>query len=136
MLLGDAAYAVSLLAGQGASLAIAGAYILAERLAAASSIEAALNHYERLWRPVAEEKQQVARDGIRWFLPHSRAQLRARHILMRLAGLPVIDGYIARALAGKSTALVRQLSTASRKQHKPDRAVRSPASGTASSLVR
>ena len=115
VLLGDAAYAVSLLAGQGASLAIAGAYILAEQLAAAGSIETALNHYERLWRPVAEEKQQVARNGIRWFLPHSRAQLQARHILMRLAGLPGIDGYIARALVGKSTALVGQLSNTSRK---------------------
>jgi 2-polyprenyl-6-methoxyphenol hydroxylase-like FAD-dependent oxidoreductase len=119
VLLGDAAYAVSLLAGQGASLASAGAYILAEQLATAGSIETALNHYERLWRPVAEEKQQAARNGIRWFLPHSRAQLRARHILMGLAGLPGIDHYIARALAGKSTALVRQLSTTSRKPRTP-----------------
>ena len=79
VLLGDAAYAVSLLAGQGASLAIAAAYMLAEQLATASSVQTALNHYERLWRPVAEEKQQVARNGICWFLPHSRAQLRARH---------------------------------------------------------
>ncbi len=109
VLLGDAAYAVSLLAGQGASLALGGAYVLAEQLTRAGSIETALDHYERLWRPVAEEKQQVARDGIRWFLPASRAQLRARHVVMGLSRLPGIDRYIARALAGKSTALVREL---------------------------
>ena len=115
VLLGDAGYAVSLLAGQGASLAIAGAYVLAEQLARTGSIETALYRYERLWRPVAEEKQQVAREGVRWFLPHSRAQLRARHAVMRLACLPGIDRYIGRTLAGKSTALVRQLNAISGK---------------------
>lgn len=118
-LLGDAGYAVSLLAGQGASLAIAGAYVLAEQLATAGSIDAALDHYERLWRPVAEEKQRAARDGIRWFLPHSRVQLRARHIVMGLARLPGIDYYIARALAGKSVTLIRELSTTRRKPRIP-----------------
>ncbi|MDQ2707401.1 MAG: FAD-dependent monooxygenase [Actinomycetota bacterium] len=112
VLLGDAAYAVSPLAGQGASLAIAGAYVLAEQLAAAGSVETALERYERLWRPVVEEKQQVARDGIRWFLPHTRAQLRARHIVMGLSRLPGIDRYIAGALAGKSTALIKELHAA------------------------
>jgi hypothetical protein len=78
-----------------------------------------LHRYEQLWRPVAEEKQQVARSGVRWFLPHSRAQLRARHVVMGLSPLPGIDRYIARALAGKSTALVRDLHATS---HKPARA--------------
>ena len=41
-LLGDAAYAVSLLAGQGASLAVAGGYVLAEHLARTASIEQAV----------------------------------------------------------------------------------------------
>jgi 2-polyprenyl-6-methoxyphenol hydroxylase-like FAD-dependent oxidoreductase len=115
---GDAAYAVSLLAGQGASLAIGGAYVLAEQLARVGPIDTALRRYEQLWRPVAEEKQQIARSGVRWFLPHSRAQLRARHVVMGLSCLPGIDRYIARALAGKSTALVRELHATS---HKPAR---------------
>jgi 2-polyprenyl-6-methoxyphenol hydroxylase-like FAD-dependent oxidoreductase len=119
VLVGDAGYAVSLLAGQGASLAVGGAYVLAEQLARAGSIETALHRYEQLWRPVAEEKQQVARRGVRWFLPHSRAQLRARHLVMGLSRLPGIDRYIARALAGKSTALVRELHASS---HQPARA--------------
>lgn len=127
VLLGDAGYAVSLLAGQGASLAIAGAYVLAEQLARASSIETALDRYERLWRPVAKEKQQVARHGIHWFLPHSRAQLRARHIVMGLARLPGIDRYIASALAGRSTALVRELRATSREPAPPARRQTVPA---------
>lgn len=114
VLLGDAAYAVSLLAGQGASLALGGAYVLAEQLARSGSIETALEGYERLWRPVVQDKQQVARDGVRWFLPHSRMQLRARHVLMGLSQLPGIDRYIAGSLAGKSTALIRDLRTTSR----------------------
>jgi 2-polyprenyl-6-methoxyphenol hydroxylase-like FAD-dependent oxidoreductase len=52
VLVGDAAYAVSLLAGQGASLAVA--------------VETVLDDYEQLWRPVAEEKQRAGRDAIRW----------------------------------------------------------------------
>ncbi len=44
---GDACYAVSLMAGQGASLGIAGAYVLADRLASTASIPLALTEYER-----------------------------------------------------------------------------------------
>ncbi|MBC3192287.1 FAD-dependent monooxygenase [Pseudonocardia sp. C8] len=100
VLLGDAAYAVSLLAGQGASLAVAGAYVLAQQLAGAGSIEAALEGYERLWRPVAEEKQRVARAGVQWFLPHSRIRLLARRVLIGLSRVPGLDRYVARGLAG------------------------------------
>jgi 2-polyprenyl-6-methoxyphenol hydroxylase-like FAD-dependent oxidoreductase len=131
VLLGDAAYAVSLLAGQGASLAIAGAYVLAEQLATAGSIETALNRYEQLWRPVAEDKQQAARDGIRWFLPHSPTQLRARHIMMGLSRLPGIDSYIARALTGKSTALIKELSATSHEPAHVGHCARSGKSSTA-----
>jgi len=103
VLVGDAAYAVSLLAGQGASLGIAGAYVLADHLAHEPTIDAALAAYERRWRPVAEEKQQVGRSAARWFLPTSRSQLRARRAILRLARLPVIDRLMATSLAGKPT---------------------------------
>lgn len=92
VLVGDACYAVSLLAGQGASLSIAGAYLLADRLAHARTIEQAVAEYEQLWRPVVREKQQVGRTGARWFLPESRWQLRFRRAVLRLARLPVQIG--------------------------------------------
>ena len=109
VLVGDAGYAVSLLAAQGASLGIAGAYLLAHQLSEAPSIEQAFADYERLWRPVAEEKQKTGRAGIRWFLPESPPQLRIRRAALRAARLPVINRYVAAMLAGKSTALITNL---------------------------
>lgn len=110
VLVGDACYAVSLLAGQGASLGIAGAYLLAEQLAGAGSIGQALAWYENLWRSVVEEKQRTGRAAARWFLPTSALQLRIRRATLRMARLPVVDRYVAALLAGKSTALIRDSS--------------------------
>lgn len=109
VLVGDACYAVSLLAGQGASLGIAGAYLLAHQVDQAPSLGDALAEYERLWRPVAEEKQKTARGGARWFLPTSPTQLRVRRAALLAARLPVVNRYVAAVVAGKSTALIRNL---------------------------
>ncbi len=109
-LVGDACYAVSLLAGQGASLGIAGAYLLADRLHTAPSIADALADYERLWRPVAEEKQASGRSAARWFLPRSALGLWVRRAALRLAAhLPMANRYVGAALAGKSTGLIASL---------------------------
>lgn len=97
------------LAGQGASLGITGGYVLAEQLARADTIEAGLARYERDLRPVVTDKQRVARDGTKWFLPASTRQLRIRRAVLRLARLPVVDRYVAAALAGKSTAVIAKL---------------------------
>lgn len=109
VLVGDACYAVSLLAGQGASLGIAGAYLLVEQLARAASVEQALVGYENLWRPVVEEKQQVGRAAARWFLPASKPQLLMRRAALRMARLPLLDRAVATVLAGRSTGLIRNL---------------------------
>ncbi|SDM29733.1 FAD-dependent oxidoreductase [Allokutzneria albata] len=100
VLIGDACHAVSLLAGQGASLGLAGAALLADELRQRPIAEA-LAAYERRWRPVVEEKQRVARSGTRWFLPDSRARLRARRVALKLARLPIVDRALATALVGK-----------------------------------
>ncbi len=98
-LVGDACGAVSLLAGQGASLGMGGAFVLADNLADPTA-------YERRWRPVVEEKQRVARAGARWFLPATALRLRARRLAMHLARVPFVDRRIAVSLVGKPTALV------------------------------
>jgi 2-polyprenyl-6-methoxyphenol hydroxylase-like FAD-dependent oxidoreductase len=95
VLVGDACQAVSPFAGQGASLAVGGAYVLADQLARASCIEEALQGYERLWRPVITDRQRAARRAARWFVPESPLGLRVRRTAVRLAGLPA-----ARRLAG------------------------------------
>ncbi|MCP3804931.1 FAD-dependent monooxygenase [Allokutzneria sp. A3M-2-11 16] len=101
VLIGDACHAVSLLAGQGASLGLAGGSLLADELHARPTIAEALAGYERRWRPVVEEKQRVARSGTRWFLPDSRPRLWARRVALKLARLPLVDRAMATALVGK-----------------------------------
>ncbi len=114
-LLGDACQAVSLLAGQGASLAVAGAYVLAGHLADADpnesgSVDAALSRYQRSWQPVVSGKQQVARRGAEWFLPSSALRLHLRRSALRLTGLPGMARFFGTALVGKSTATIEELS--------------------------
>ncbi|MFF0943727.1 FAD-dependent monooxygenase [Kocuria sp. CPCC 205300] len=102
VLLGDSGQAVSLLGGQGASLAVAGAWLLAERLSRAASVEEALGSWERRWRPVVAEKQRVARDGAQWFLPASRTRRRARRLALHLAALPGLDAVVTRGVVGRA----------------------------------
>ncbi|MFW3384788.1 UNVERIFIED_CONTAM: FAD-dependent monooxygenase [Kocuria sp. CPCC 205274] len=112
VLLGDSGQAVSLLGGQGASLGIAGAWLLAERLDRAGSVEEALTGWERVWRPVVAEKQRVARGGAQWFLPSSRARRQARRLALRLAALPGLDTVVTRGLVGRAGGDVRALAAA------------------------
>ncbi|WP_326639944.1 FAD-dependent monooxygenase [Streptosporangium sp. NBC_01755] len=113
VLLGDAAYAVSLLAGQGASLGISGAFLLADRLAHAPTVERATAGFERLWRPVVEEKQRNARSMARWFLPSSPTDLRVRRVMLGLTRVPFVMGYVNSILAGKNTRLADVMRQAS-----------------------
>lgn len=78
-LVGDACGAVSLLAGQGASMAMAGAYILAQELERSrGGFGAAFARYEARVRPAVEVRQRSAHRNAGWFLAksHFRAVLR------------------------------------------------------------
>jgi 2-polyprenyl-6-methoxyphenol hydroxylase-like FAD-dependent oxidoreductase len=109
-LLGDACAAVSLLAGQGASLGVGGAYVLAEELAAAPTIEAGLDRYERTWRPITTDRQEAGRRAARWFLPDSQRRVRLRRAALKLSRLPGLDRAIVRTIAGNRTPVVTQLA--------------------------
>jgi 2-polyprenyl-6-methoxyphenol hydroxylase-like FAD-dependent oxidoreductase len=111
-LVGDACYAVSVLAGQGASLAVAGGYVLAELLARARSVDAALADYERVWRPVAEEKQEAGRAAAGWFLPSSAVGVHLRRLTLRLARLPFVDRFVTSRLIGASAGPIPYLRPA------------------------
>ncbi|PRW63524.1 FAD-dependent monooxygenase [Actinopolyspora mortivallis] len=104
VLLGDACYAVSLLAGQGASLASGGAYLLAERLAKESEPERALVEYERLWRPVVEEKQRAGRAGADWFLPESSWALWLRRTVLGMTRFSAVNRRVGEFLLGRRPA--------------------------------
>jgi 2-polyprenyl-6-methoxyphenol hydroxylase-like FAD-dependent oxidoreductase len=117
-LVGDACQAVSLLGGQGASLAVAGAYLVGEQLAKADSIEAALANYQRLWQPVVAEKQRAGRRGAEWFLPTGELQLVVRRIFLNLSNVPVVERLVGTTLVGKSGVRMQELL-------RPDAPVRS-----------
>ena len=100
VLAGDAAHAPSLLAGQGTSLAIAGAEALARSLRATGPhVEAGLAEYERRWRPTAERVQRAGRRSASFFTPSSRAQLRLQQIARRALSLPGASRLAARSIA-------------------------------------
>jgi len=71
-LLGDAAFAVSLLAGQGSALAMTAAYVLAGELAKDDAPPAAFARYEALLRRYIQEKQRAAERFAGAFAPKTR----------------------------------------------------------------
>jgi 2-polyprenyl-6-methoxyphenol hydroxylase-like FAD-dependent oxidoreductase len=73
-LVGDAGYCPSPASGQGTSLALAGAYVLAGELAAASGdFAVAFARYEEQLRPFIDKNQALAKTALRGILPQSRA---------------------------------------------------------------
>lgn len=109
-LVGDACQAVSLLAGQGASLAMAGAYVLASCLSDASSVAGALRRYETHWRPVVVDKQAAGRRGAEWFLPTSRARVLARRVMLGLSAIPGVERMLGASVTGKNAVQLDDLS--------------------------
>lgn len=98
VLAGDAAHAPSLLAGQGTSLAIAGAEVLARSLRAAGPhVEVGLAEYERRWRPTVEKVQLEGRRSAAFFVPATRLQLHIQQIARRVVMLPGASRVAARS---------------------------------------
>ncbi|MFI6317570.1 FAD-dependent monooxygenase [Nonomuraea sp. NPDC050556] len=97
VLLGDACQAVSLFAGHGASMAMAGASILADELTSCD-LPVALDRYQRRMRPAIGEVQAFGRRFIQWMAPATRRRIIARDWLMRLAALPGADRLFLRSL--------------------------------------
>ena len=88
-LVGDAAYCVSLLAGQGSALAMTGAYCLAGELAkAVGRHDVAFANYEKLLRSFVEKKQSGARSFASAFAPKTRLGLFFRNQVIRAAAIP------------------------------------------------
>ncbi|MEV7011309.1 FAD-dependent oxidoreductase [Streptosporangium sp. NPDC051022] len=86
-LLGDAAHAVSLMAGQGSSMAMGGAHTLATELLGAD-VESALERYERRMRPFVLRKQAAGRSTADWTVPREAWRIALRNRLFGLADLP------------------------------------------------
>jgi 2-polyprenyl-6-methoxyphenol hydroxylase-like FAD-dependent oxidoreductase len=106
VLVGDAAGCVSLLAGQGASLAMFGAYVLARELRRdRADVTRALEAYEARVRPLVESRQRAANRNVSWFLPRSRWGARVRDQLTRTAATSPVAWFLGHWLAGARAAL-------------------------------
>src|SRR5262249_54970453 len=100
---GDACQCVSLLAGQGASLAMAGGYVLAEELDR-SPIDGptALAQYEGRLRAQVVKKQGAGRSIANWFVPDTKLKLVFRDLMLRVSTWPLAAAFARRGLAGDS----------------------------------
>ena len=88
-LIGDAAFCVSLMAGQGSALAIISAYVLAGELATAGGqYQQAFSNYEARLRPLIETKQRGAERFASAFAPKTRWGLCFRNQMIRAFAIP------------------------------------------------
>ena len=82
-LVGDAAYATSFLSGQGSSVSLVGAYLLAGELATHADHAEAFAAYENRARGFVEQNQALATSGGTRLIPGTRELLDARNELLR-----------------------------------------------------
>lgn len=95
VLTGDAAWCVSLLAGQGSALAMVGAYILAGELyRAQGDYAAALLHYQERLAPFLRRKQQAALRFAGLFAPKSKFSMVVRNRAMDFLRVPVVADFV------------------------------------------
>ncbi len=91
VLLGDAAAAVSLLAGEGTGLAMLEAYVLAGELSRAEDdYAAAFSRYEERLKPFIERKQKGALNVASSFVPNTRYGILFRDFVTRLSQGPLV----------------------------------------------
>jgi 2-polyprenyl-6-methoxyphenol hydroxylase-like FAD-dependent oxidoreductase len=104
VLLGDAGYCPSPMSGQGTSLALVGAYALAQELSRHAEPAHALHAYETRMRPYVRANQGIADTGMGFLAPRTRLGLTARNALLRFSGtlarLSGLDQRVARAAEG------------------------------------
>ncbi len=96
VLLGDAAWCVTPLAGMGTTLAITGAYVLAGELSRAEHPADAFGAYERVMRPVVQSAQGIPKIVPRLMNPHSRLGVRVLHGVLRVATSRAVRAVAAR----------------------------------------
>jgi 2-polyprenyl-6-methoxyphenol hydroxylase-like FAD-dependent oxidoreductase len=105
-LIGDACDAVSLLAGQGASLAMGTAYVLAQELRRQPTIEAALSSYGVRLIDDVRRKQESGRKTARWLVPRTRFEILVRDWMLRIALVPGLSGILKPLLISGTESIV------------------------------
>ena len=110
-LVGDAAYAASPASGQGTSLALVGAYVLAGELAAAGGDHrTAFARYEAEMRGFVEQNQALAPSNVKGMVLGSRTQIWMQTQMLRL--LPHLPGTWRDAITGRVAGAIHKAATA------------------------
>jgi 2-polyprenyl-6-methoxyphenol hydroxylase-like FAD-dependent oxidoreductase len=89
-LVGDAAFCPSLLAGEGTSLGMGGAYVLAYMLSTHDDYTSAFRAYEEMYRPLMERKQKAAARFANSFAPKTASGLWLRNTATKLFAVPFL----------------------------------------------
>ena len=88
-LVGDACQCLTLLAGQGASMGMAGAYLLAQELHRADGdYKTAFPAYQRILKPEIERRQKDARGLAGSFVPGNNFEISLSYFFLKTAFLP------------------------------------------------
>ena len=99
VLLGDAAWCVTLFAGYGSALAVGGADALGTALEEhPDDVPAALAEWERRIRPEAERKQRLGRQVKGLYAPKDPFRLWLRDLPLRMASNPLMSRFLQRRL--------------------------------------
>jgi 2-polyprenyl-6-methoxyphenol hydroxylase-like FAD-dependent oxidoreductase len=102
-LVGDACQCLTLLAGQGASMAMAGAYLLAEQLnQAEGDYRVAYPAYQQKMKPEIDSRQRQARKLAKSFVPDNRFQIWLTYMVLKLMFLPGFRSLILKRVGAKS----------------------------------
>ncbi|WP_082081203.1 FAD-dependent monooxygenase [Bradyrhizobium sp. LTSP857] len=83
VLAGDAAHATSFMSGQGSSMALVGAYVLAGEIATNADYSSAFEAYEKLVRPFVEMNQALVDEGKRIMIPDTQEEIDVRNEMLR-----------------------------------------------------
>jgi 2-polyprenyl-6-methoxyphenol hydroxylase-like FAD-dependent oxidoreductase len=106
-LVGDACYAVSLLAGQGASMAMGGSYVLAKKLQGDGPIEEHLAEYEATMKPNVERKQAAGRRMAGFLIPPTPWHITVRNVVLRLSSKPGLNWLLKPAFSGMDSVIAK-----------------------------
>ena len=100
-LIGDAAHCLTLISGQGAGMAMAGACILSQELAVPAPA-IALARYDRRLRPTILKLQKRARKTAPLFIPATKHAFARRNFIMKYTPKKILGWYISKTIRSES----------------------------------
>lgn len=102
VLTGDAAWCATPIAGYGTTLAVTGAYVLAQEIIRSTDVCVALAAYEQAMRPMVEDAQAIPKIAPRLANPHSRIGIRSLHAALSVTSRPAVRGIAGKLFGGRS----------------------------------